>query len=207
VEHEFHPSPEKLRIFTPEPPKYYVDQFFTAKGKARLVRLGQHVDRWIVWTVTQGMYRMDSNKRIYTYKGIRPTILHLASSEGMWLKVGDAYNFPQPILQGITETCNMVLEALQNRLNRYETKPKYKFFKCVFENLGRHPEFVQYQKHRGHEHKQFRWHYAEPPREGGNSKSAAKPVLLRKESVHNILKRYHAWLPPIQRGPRKKTKA
>ena len=173
-----------------------VSEFFTEKtGKPRFHRLAQNVDKWLVWAVTQGFYRMDKFKNIYVFKGVNPTILDLHDSKGWW----DNASSPQdnfPILRDITDAVNRLYAAVLCRLSRIE--PRTKSLTCLLQNLINLPEFVMFQSYRGHDHKQFLWRYQPGPKRGSKTPTAAKPVRIPKHSVHWILMNYHLWLPQIK---------
>jgi len=183
---EFHESPLEEMM----------KEFFDKTGKPRLSRLGQNVDWWIFWSVTNGFYRMDRKKRTFTYVAAgQPTILDFADSKGFWDKCsGGDGGFP--ILAEVTESCNRLIAAVLARFSRYQkrTKPVV----CFTENMIRLPEMVMFQSYRGHDHKQFRWHYQAGPRAGGKTPRVAKPLLIPKQSVHWMMMNYHLWLPAIK---------
>lgn len=168
--------------------------FFT-KGRPIWSRLGQSVDRWLVWAVTQGRYRMDAVKNLYAFKGRDHSILHLANSKGFWDTVHPAWeNFP--ILRDITAACNSLCDELLRRVQRCGSTTA--MCKNTRENLINLPELVMFQSYRTHDHKHFRWHYQPGATQGAVTPDAAKPMRLPKHSVHHILKEYHAWLPAIK---------
>ena len=180
-----------------------VSEFFTPSGKPRLHRLGQHVDKWLVWVVTQGYYRMDSKKRIFTYKGVDPTILHFKASKGMWDRIDGQADFGFPILKTVTETCNRLYAVVLRKLSKYrgprdEENLSVKYRKNTLENLIGHPEMVMFQSYRQHEHKNFRWYFNPAPLGGNKKARPAKPILIKKESIHWILMNYHLWLPAMK---------
>ena len=117
--------------FKPPPMDVMVADFFIDSGKPRLNRLGQYVEKWLVWAVTRGFYRMDQNKKMFTFKGVDPTILHFQSSKGFWERVDFGEGFP--ILRDITETCNRLYGAVLGKLSWYKSKSPY--YKNTMEHL------------------------------------------------------------------------
>jgi len=181
--------------FKEAPQEEMMKDFFLPNGEPRLLRLGQNFDWWIFWSVTQGFYRMDRNKRIFTYVAEgTPTILDFKDSKGYWDKcyTGDGF----PILAEITEACNRLIAAVLARLSRYPERTKAVL--CVLENMIRLPEMVMFQSYRGHEHKQFRWIFQVGPNAGGRAPKVAKPLPIPKQSVHWMMMSYHLWLPPLK---------
>ena len=181
--------------FKEAPQDEMMKTFFTPAGKPRLFRLGQQFDWWIFWAVTHGFYRMDRNKRIFTYVAEgHPTILDFADSKGFWDKCSCGEGFP--ILAEITESCNRLIAAVLARFSRYQKRTKAVV--CYLENIIRMPEMVMFQSYRGHDHKQFRWHYQAGPPAGGKTPRVAKPLQIPKQSVHWMMMNYHLWLHPIK---------
>lgn len=183
------------REFKEAPQGEMMKDFFHTDGRPRLGRLGQNFDWWIFWSVTQGFYRMDRKKRIFTYVGEgQPTILDFADSKGFWEKCLCEEGFP--ILADITDACNRLIAAVLTRFSRY--KKRTKTVLCFLENMIRLPEMVMFQSYRKHDHKQFRWIYQVGPKMGGKSPPVAKPLPIPKQSVHWMLMNYHLWLPALK---------
>ena len=183
--------------FKPLPMEVMVAEFFTESGKPRLLRLGKHVEKWLVWVVTQGFYRMDQNKKMFTFKGVNPTILHFKCSKGFWDRVDPPFeNFP--ILRDITEACNRLYARLLAKLSRYDSKSP--FYKAVLQNLVCFPELVMFQTYRDKSHKHYQWKHQPAPLGGNMMSKPEKHIELKKHSVHRILQDFHDWLPAIKKS-------
>ena len=181
--------------FREPPQEEMLSTFFTSTGKPRLFRLGQRFDWWLFWAVTNGFYRMDKNKRTYTYVGEHvPTILDFKDSKGFWDNCSDGVGFP--ILRDITEACNRLMAAVLAKLSRWQKRTKTVV--CYLDNMIRLPEMVMFQSYRGHDHKQYRWHYQPGPRCGGRAAKVARPMQIPKHSVHWMMMNYHLWLPSLK---------
>ena len=190
--------------FTPLPTDILLREFFTDTGKPRLGRLGQHFDKWLVWCVTGGRYRMDQKKKMWVFKGMEPSILHLLQSKGHWERVNQCCE-GFPILSDITDECNRAYAAILRKLSQHEGK-QTKYFKCIYHNLICHPHMVMFQSYLKPDHKQYRWHFLPEPCGGNKTGKTAKPLRLRKNSVHWILMNYHLWLPEITQKLKRKQK-
>jgi len=183
--------------FQEAPQEEMMKVFFTPSGKPRLARLAQKFDWWIFWAVTNGFYRSDRKKRVFTYVAAgEPTILDFADSKGYWDNCSSGDGFP--IVGEITESCNRLIAAVLARFGRVCYKKRTKTVICYLENIIRLPEMVMFQSYRNHDHKQFRWHYQAGPKTGNRTPKVAKPLQIPKQSVHWMMMNYHLWLPPIK---------
>ena len=213
---EFTDHPDRIQSnFVPgfRPISEMVEDFFTG-GKPDLFLLGQHADLNIIWAVTQGMVRMDVNKRLWVFAGIPPTpktIGQLAwvtslkhSSDGFWgsvLSLDDWVGGSPPLLAEITRLCNTLYNEVLAKFRRNRRrKSNGDYFHNTLKNFQNLPRFVRLQRDREHEHKKCLWYYTGVTR-GGNKgrKRAVAAEANRKHSVHYALQRYHCWLPPIRK--------
>ena len=188
-----------------------VDEFFR-DGKPMLMmpHLGQMVDYWIFYFVTDGRIRSDHNKKTRIFKFERGGINYvtwatiLKRSEGKdWLPVDEAKAYP--LICGITEACNDVLSEIRRKLQGLQIKGDCK--RNQFQNLNNHPEFVPFQQNRTYDHKRFVWRY-QPRKIGGNGGRypPGRPTRLEKNSIHKMTMELHEWLPNFRakRGRMKK---
>ena len=179
-------------------------------GRPRwLPRTGQFVDYWIFWTVTDGRFRADHNKKIKVFRYYRPPEItelrwaHLlkTSEPSDWVKIpdGDAYE----LFVKITNACNNVMTGIRRRLHDHEIVSNSG--SVCFHNLNRHPEFVPFQNNRTRDHQKYFWRF-QPKKKGGNQglEEPAKPLCIAKMSVHQIMRELHEWLPSFRRRRRKK---
>jgi len=199
-------------VFSKEPFEFrdsveIVDNFFH-KGKPNTKYLGEYVEQWILFFVTEGQFRCNHNKVLREFGKNRDNTNWLVwsttlaqSTAANWRLVHSDMMYNQII--DITDTCNAVLSRLLKRLRRVPLTGAY--LRAMFTNLQNLPEFVPFQQNRTHMHKEFRW-YFERLKKGGNSgyHKAAKPVRLSKHSVHAMLVEYDEWLPSLRK--RSKTK-
>jgi hypothetical protein len=179
-----------------------VEEFFH-KGKPISNYLGQYIEQWILFFVTEGRYRSNANQGLFMYAKERgdlnwmtwSTVLQ-QSSPADWTSIHDDIKY-NAFIQ-ITEQCNAVLSRLMKRLRRTKIHTNYR--KVVFTNLQNLPEFVPFQQNRNNLHKQFRW-YFQPVKKGGNAgyKKAAKAERFPKPSIQAMLKEYGEWLPSFRK--------
>jgi hypothetical protein len=183
--------------FEPKPLEEILNTyFFTDQGNPIWSRLKSSVDKWIVYAVTEGKWRIDRSKRVFTFKGTNPTPLVLKNSRGFWDNVNEYAPFRN--ISAITETCNSLYEALLDRLARLETKTDISRNSVkMLESLPLFGMFPSYCK--GHEYTHFYWRY-EPVKQGGNRPDLepAKAVQMKRCSVLGMLKLYHQWLGKVR---------
>lgn len=183
--------------FVPRPTENMMRDFFTASGKPKLGVVGKFANTLLIWSVTRGRYRSDRTKRVFVYQGLGdPDIIKLRHGDrGMWKKVDEHAGFG--IIADITEQCNQLQETVLRELVRHKSHTKY--YKCALENYLYMPEFVQFQSHLKHDHKNLMWRF-QPQSQGGNKPDLppAKPVPNRMQSVHRFLHNYHTWLEPLK---------
>ena len=176
-----------------------LNDFFIPSGKPKLIYLGMQVDRFIIWSVTQGRYRVDTNKKVFAYQGTESDILKLKYGDAkMWRRVDESSGFL--ILKLITKTCNELYTDLLEKLSRYEADAHSHYAKNCLTNLRNHPEFVAFQRYRGYEHKNYKWVFQPEPQGGGKEdREAAISISNKKHSVHRSLLNYHFWLPSLKK--------
>ena len=185
------------------------DFFHSTKPKGKF--LGQYVEYWILYFVTEGRYRTNHNKVTRVFKHTRGDLKWMLwstilknSPVSAWETVhcDRSYN----LILEITEMCNAVLAAIRRRLRRTTLNTNYR--KSLYTNLQNLPEFCPFQNNRTPGHKQFRW-YFEQRKKGGNGGLHKKPKAERfpKHSVHGMLREYYEWMPKIRKHnvKRKKT--
>jgi hypothetical protein len=179
------------------------------KGKPMPNYLGQYVEQWILFFVTEGRYRSNANQALFMYEKERGDLNWMTwctvlqqSSPSDWTSVHPDLKYN--IFIQITDQCNAVLSRLLKRLRRTKIHTNYR--KVVFTNLQNLPEFVPFQQNRNNQHKQFRW-YFQRMKKGGNAgyKKAAKSERFPKPSIHAMLKEYGEWLPSFRRRTNNKT--
>jgi hypothetical protein len=179
-----------------------VNRFFH-KGKPIINYLGQYVEQWILFFVTEGRYRSNNNRTLFVYNKERGGIGWLTwstvleqSSPTDWTNIHEDLKYN--IFIDITDQCNAVLTRLMKRLRRTNIHNAYR--KSIFANLQNLPEFVPFQQNRNNLHKQFMW-YFEPLKKGGNQgyKRSAKAERFPKPSIHAMLKEYGEWLPSFRK--------
>ena len=183
-----------------------VDDFFYKK-KPNGKFLGQYVEYWILYFVTEGRYRSNHNKvtKVFTKKRgdlnwmTWSTVLKNAPASD-WENVhpDQAYN---RIIE-ITDVCNAVLAVIRRRLRRTTLNTDYR--KSIYTNLQNLPEFCPFQQNRTPGHRQFRW-YFEQRKKGGNSglHKRYKAEKMPKHSVHGMLREYNEWVPKIRKRQKK----
>ena len=178
-----------------------VERFFR-NGKPIGNFLGQYVDFWIFFFVTDGRVRSDHNKktRIFTFErgDLSPVTWSSVlknSCNVSWdvVRHDDVY----PLVLKINDACNDVLTSIRRRIRQLPIKNA--FFRATCENLTNHPEFVPFQNNRQYEHKNFRWRF-QAHSLGGNCGKCAPPKsqLLNKQSVHFMMRDLHEWLPCLR---------
>ena len=184
-----------VTTFQPRSMSEMIGDFFVSE-KPKLTHLGRHADLYIIWSVTQGRYRSDTNKRVWCFLGEDPAILKLRYADrNAWHKLLESDGFQ--IVKEVTALCNQLYAEILHRLMRYDGKSK--FYKACLENYRNLPEFEQFQSHRGREHKTNTWQFQGAP-QGGN-KPAFKPIKAvanKIHSVHRTLLNYHVWLPDLR---------
>ena len=120
-------------------------RFFFLSKQPVYTHLGMHVDQFIVWAVTRGKYRSDSNKKVWVHQGTHQDILKFKHGDPeLWLKVQEDHGFH--IIKEITKTCNLLYDMILQKLTRHNSTSK--FHACCLENLRNLPEFVQFQSYR-----------------------------------------------------------
>ena len=77
---EFNVPDEPVLEFTPRSLATMEKEYFTKNGKLKLDRLRMSADKWIFWTVTQGLFRMGSKNGMFVFQG-DPDILMLRHSK------------------------------------------------------------------------------------------------------------------------------
>ena len=171
---------------------------FFHNGKPVLARMGQQASLWILWSVTQGKYRVNHWKKMWVFTGQDPHIRNLLTSN--WEKT-EMFSYEwidsESIMKEITNTCNRLYAKILQKLKRHTSKSKY--YKCMLLNLRNLPEFVMFQNGRAHVHKQNRWFYV--GRSVGGNKQDLKPAPSIPHpmcSVHHMLEDYHDWLPNLK---------
>ena len=191
---------------------FSMPQSHSRGGKPDLFLLGQHADLNIIWAVTQGMVRMDVNKRLWVFAGMRPqTIGKVAwvtslkhSSDGFWesvLALDEWVGGSPPLLAEITRLCNTLYNELLAKLRRFRRrKSNGDYFHNTLKNFENLPRFVRLQRDREHEHKKCLWYHTGIT-QGGNKgrKRATTAEANRKHSVHYTLQRYHCFLSSIRK--------
>ena len=185
-----------------------ISDFFSRDGRPRYHKLMQHAEKWIVWAVIKGKYRMNRTRTMWKFSGSKETckVLNLKhGSKFFWEKVEN----PNFNLLEITDIANDLIDGLFDKLKRYERR-RYKqrrLFQCCFENfknLNRLKLKMYEQAHPNSltpAHRQRRWFYQPKKRsraEGGGNKKNPHSDPLPVASVHKILKSYHQWLDPIR---------
>ena len=185
--------------FECRPVEEMVEEFFR-NNRPVMKYIGQFMDYWILWCVTEGRFRCDHNKAMYVLQGTRP-------SDWNWMQWAASLKFSQnwvlhpfdsyETILAITERCNALLSAILTRVN--QLNPQSDVMRNVISNCQNMPEFVPFQTNRGHEHKQFRWKFVGTKPGGSKPRNKAAPSLrLDKHSVHRLLMSLHGWLPPPQ---------
>jgi hypothetical protein len=186
------PVETDLNNFTETSDRETMNVFFP-NGKYNCTRFGQYVDKFIFWAVTGGCYKSDKNKRVWVWTGDKTDMRHITDirTKNLWVLMDNGF----PIIEEIASECNRVLELLKEALHMKYTPDVSDYFKTRLENLENHPEIVAYQRHLNAQlHKQYRWYFQRPPRQGGKRQKASAPQRIPKISVHQMMKHYHIWL-------------
>ena len=195
-------SVQDLPVFGTD--EFLMKQFFRENGRPVLSKFGKNVHLWILYFVTRGRIRADKNKNVYVFHGTPAseedtvwlrTIMENNSNK-FWVKCSD----PFQILEDTTDRCNQLYEDILHKYENGAYCTKGDRFRCNQVNLRRLPEFVAYQSHRSHQHKNNVWSFI-GVKLGGNQGRAETPksVPHRIQSVHWYLQKYHKFLAPISR--------
>ena len=164
-------------------------EFFADKGKLILSRLGMSADKWIFWTVTQGLFRMGAKNRLFVFQGPPDILMLRHSTKKSWARASD-YN---TLIPEITNSCNTLKRRLVAVLDRYDSRKKC-FLVCR-DNFKNMPDFVWSQGGRNPAHRQRRWKHK--PRSRGGNQPDLKPMKSEpnpQDSVKQMMEDYHQWL-------------
>ena len=187
---------EPILRFTPRPMTEMVKEFFRRDGRPQYTRLGDNVAEWILWSVTEGRYRIDRMRRVFAFKGIEAPVLSLKAAK-RWVRVHPEYG-DVSMLDAITETCNQLSEQILIRLKAHNSSSRM-FKNCLF-NFRNLPEFVSTQRDRTYEQKNYRVGYQPIPQAGAAPDSkACKSTPNAVQSVHRYLYNYHIWCDPLKK--------
>ena len=184
-----------------------VERFFR-NGKPIGNFLGQYVDFWIFFFVTDGRVRSDHNKKTRVFDFERGNLSPVTWSSVLKHSKGADWGAVQqddvyPLVLEINDACNDVLASIRRRCAKFPLKNAY--FRATWENLTNHPEFVPFQNNKRYEHKNFRWRF-QAHQLGGNCGKGEpqKAQLFDKQSVHFMLRDLHEWLPCLREKKEKK---
>jgi len=179
-----------------------VSHFVRANGRPSLRKFDKNVHLWILYYVTQGRFRSDKNKTLWYFAGTPR-----CGDDSHWLASIKAHNTnkywkivdnPFEKLEEIATLCNSVYEELLYSLEHTTGNTSRDMFKNTLVNFRRLPEFVAYQSHRGHVHKQHVWSFVGVLKGGnGGRGEPAKSIPNRIQSIHWYLTKYHVFLGPI----------
>ena len=179
-----------------------VSHFVQANGRPSLRKFDKSSHLCILYYVTQGRFRSDKNKRLWYFAGTPND-----SEDSAWLASIKANNTneywklvdnPFEKLEEISTLCNSVYEELLYSLEHTTGNTSRDMFKNILVNFRRLPEFVAYQSHRGHVHKQHVWSFVGVLKGGnGGRGEPAKSIPNRIQSIHWYLTKYHVFLGPI----------
>ncbi len=179
--------------FVPRPIEDMVNEFFDGK---HALHLGRNAHYWILWSVTQGKWRMTKNRTMFRFMGDDPEIQKMRAMGDNWDRVTSAKMSFCPNLVAITDTCNFLHTTLLTRLRGIDNGRKT--FQIRLKNFSELPEFVPVQRNRDHYHKKHRWEHAKKSQGGELPDLPAQPSVPHKiNSVHFMLREYHEWLPPV----------
>ena len=193
---EHHEVPEMWCEFEARPVGDMVKDFF---DEHRVLHLGKNAHYWILWSVTQGNWRMNKKRTMFRFMGDDPTILKLRAFGDHWDAVESGKLGFCPNLVAITDTCNFLYGALLEKFNRLD-KPG-KAFQTRLENFRELPEFVPVQRNRDVCHKKHRWKHGQKSPGGEQPDLPAQPSVPHKiNSVHFMLREYHEWLPKVYKA-------
>ena len=203
------PNTNMSAEFTPRRLKAMVSDFFEKSGAPRYHKLMQHTEKWIVWSVMKGRYRMDRCKRMWEFTGHDGScrVLNLKhGSHGFWKRVSDTESYS--ILEAITDHSNDLIDALLKKVKRHPNGRKVTdYYKCCVENFKNlHKLRLKMYDQAAAScltplHRQRRWFYQQKrlaPAFGGGRAKVAHSEPLPVPSVHQILKMYHLWLPLLR---------
>ena len=186
---DFNVPDEPNLEFTPRVLAAMEREYFTGKGKLILPRLRMSADKWIFWTVTQGLFRMGAKNRLFVFQGPPDILMLRHSKKKCWVRAPD-YN---TIIADITNSCNTLKRQLMAVLNRYDNTTKA--FRVCRENFKNMPDFVWSQGGRNPAHRQRRWKHM--PRSRGGNQPDLKPYRSEpnpQDSIKQMLEDYHQWL-------------
>ena len=179
--------------FQPRPMKDMLGDFFDGD---HVLHLGKNAHYWILWSVTQGKWRMNKKRAMFRFMGDDPTIQKLRAIGNNWDVVTSSKLDFCPNLVAITDACNFLYAALLERLTRLDKTAKS--FQVRLENFSELPEFVTVQRNRDFCHKKHRWVHGKKSQGGEQPDLKAKPSVPHViNSVHNMLREYHEWLSPV----------
>jgi len=182
--------------------------FFHSSGRPLYSRLMQHADKWVVWAVTKGRYRMDRCKNMYRFTGRAEHCYALNlkhGSKGFWERVPNGESYA--ILEEITDVGNDLLEAILKKLKKWRNRGRGDIYKCCLDNFKRlHMLQLKMFDQAANScltpgHRQRRWFYRgkrKSKADGGGRAKSAYSEPLPVPSVHNILKCYHQWCPSMR---------